>query len=60
METTAAMDVAQVMGDSFTGMSSDVMGIIAIVLPIALGLFGLFFAIKKGMRFFKSSTNSGG
>lgn len=54
---TDAVDIAGTMGDGFTSMVGDVMGVVVIVLPIALGIVGLFFAVKAGLKFFKSISN---
>lgn len=42
-----------------TGLQSavnDVMGMVAVILPIALGLFATFWGIRKGMQFFRSTA----
>lgn len=38
-------------------IQSDVMGYIAIALPVALALVGAFFGIKKAVAFFKNLSN---
>lgn len=37
-----------------TGLSTSVMGVMASIVPIALGIAGAIFAVKKGMSWFKS------
>ena len=39
-----------------TSMTSDVTSMVTTMLPIALGIVGLFFAVKKGIQFFKSTA----
>lgn len=42
------------------GIQSDLMGYILIVVPIALGILGAIFGIKKAISFFKSMANKAG
>lgn len=44
---------------AFTTMQTDVMGIITAALPVAIGIVGVFFAVKKGISFFKQIANKG-
>ncbi len=44
---------------AFTTMQNDVMGIITAALPIAIGIVAVFFAVKKGISFFKQIANKG-
>lgn len=37
-----------------TDISGDVLGILAIVVPVALGIFGAFLAVKYAKKFFSS------
>jgi hypothetical protein len=37
----------------FTGISTDAMGIIAVIVPIAIGIAGAIFVIKKALSWFK-------
>lgn len=39
---------------ALTGIQSDVLGFASIALPVALGIVGLFMAVKYGIKFFKS------
>lgn len=39
---------------AFTGVKTDIIGVITTALPIGLGIFGAFFGIKKGVGFFRS------
>ncbi len=41
---------------AFDTVKSDIISIIVIALPVALGIMGLTLAIKKGIQFFKTST----
>lgn len=43
-----------------SGIQSDLMGYILIVVPIALGILGAIFGIKKAISFFKSMANKAG
>lgn len=40
-----------------TTTASDVTGMMTKLIPIALGIFALQWGIRKGIKFFKSSTN---
>lgn len=43
--------------NAFTGIANDVKGVVGIGLPIALGITGLFLAVRLGIGFFKSVAN---
>lgn len=43
-------------GTAVDGVQGDVVGFIVIALPVALGIAGLFIAIKLGIKFFKSTA----
>lgn len=43
-----------------SGIQSDLMGYILIVVPVALGILGAIFGIKKAIAFFKSMANKAG
>ena len=45
------------LSDAFAGVSADVISIATIALPVALGIAGLFIAIRLGIKFFKSVSN---
>ena len=51
--------ITTALGTAFTTMQTDVMGIIAVALPTAIAIVGVFFACKKGISFFKSIANKG-
>lgn len=51
------VDITTILGTAFTAIQSNVMGTIAVALPIALGIAGIFIAVKLGIKFFKSSTH---
>lgn len=42
---------------SAESVKTDVMSFVAIALPIGLGIFGTFMAIRLGKKFFKSVAN---
>ncbi len=52
---TEAMKTA--LSDAFAGVAADVSSIATIALPVALGIAGLFIAIRLGIGFFKSTAN---
>lgn len=52
MENTNAIVTAFQTG--LDSISADVMEIVGVALPIALGIVGVFVAVRLGMRFFKS------
>ena len=41
----------------FTTIVADVMIVLLAIIGIAMGIFGLQFAVRKAIKFFKSSTN---
>ena len=45
---------------AISGIQSDLMGYILIVVPVALGILGAFFGIKKAIGFFKSMVSKAG
>ena|GEM_PF-4534540 len=45
----AGDDVTTMMETGLNSMKSDVLGIIAVALPIALGIFAIFFGVRKGI-----------
>ena len=55
-DESSAPDIATTLQTSFTTMKNDVLGYIAIILPIALVVAGAFFGIKKAVSFFKSTA----
>lgn len=44
------------LSSSLSTVQSDLMGYIAIVLPVALAIFGAIWGIKKAISFFKSTA----
>ncbi len=47
----------EAMTTAMNSASNEIMGMIAVALPIGLGLVATFLAIKKGIGFFKSLVN---
>lgn len=45
---------------AISGIQSDLMGYILLVVPVALGILGAIFGIKKAIAFFKSMANKAG
>lgn len=39
---------------AFNSISTDVMDVAEVALPVALGIVGLFLAVRLGIKFFKS------
>ena len=55
-DESSTPDLSATLETSFTTMKNDVLGYIAIILPIALVVAGAFFGIKKAVSFFKSTA----
>ena len=53
-DPVADMDLAGAIGDGVSGMVSEILGILVVVLPIALGLIGMVIAIRKGIKLVRS------
>lgn len=53
-ETT--VNTADILSSGINDMKSDILGYVAIILPVALGIVGIFFGIKKAIAFFKSTA----
>jgi hypothetical protein len=47
--STGTVDIADAIGTGMTSMASEIMGVIAVILPIALGIVGAVIAIRKGI-----------
>ncbi|WP_295761234.1 hypothetical protein [uncultured Oscillibacter sp.] len=55
--TSASMEtVKSAFQTGFQQIASDALGIIAIIVPIALGVCGVIFIAKKAMSWFKSMS----
>lgn len=52
---TDAMKTA--LTDGFSAISVDVFDVMAVSLPIGLGIAGVFLAVRLGIRFFRSVAN---
>jgi len=53
-------DAVGAMTTAFTGIAGDITGVIIVVLPIALGIFGLVIAVKFGINWFRTLVNKSG
>ena len=53
----SASNITDAFSTGLTAVQTDVMDIIGIALPIALGIVGVFLAVKFGMKFFKRVSN---
>jgi hypothetical protein len=49
----AETGLAEVMGTALETVSSDILGMIWVVIPIALGIVGTVLAVKFGVKFFR-------
>lgn len=56
---TDEVNVGTILQTSFNSLKSDLVSYIAICLPIALGIFAIFFGIKKAINFFRQSAGKG-
>lgn len=54
-----SVDLSGTLTTAFTTMKNDILGYIAVILPIALAVVGAFFGIKKAIAFFKSTAGKG-
>jgi len=52
-------DMKSAIDTGIKSMSTDIMGIISVVVPVVLGIVGAKLAISKGISIFKSLTNKG-
>ena len=50
------VDIGSTLSTGFTDAVGTVMSAMGSILPIGLGLFGAFFAVRKGIQIFKSVT----
>lgn len=57
--TDGEVNVGTLLQTAFTSLKSDLVSYIAICLPIALGIFAIFFGIKKAISFFRQSAGKG-
>ena len=50
------VDPSSVLSESLNSTKGDIFKYIGIILPVALGIMGVFFGIKKAIAFFKSTA----
>jgi len=55
-DESSAPDLSATLQTSFTAVKDDIMGYIAVILPIALVVVGAIWGIKKAISFFKSTA----
>ena len=55
-DESSAPDLSATLQTSFTAVKDDIMGYIALILPIALVVVGAIWGIKKAISFFKSTA----
>lgn len=56
-ESTGSAAVTSAFQTGFQSMASDALGMIAIIVPIGLGVAGTVWLVKKAMGWFKSMTH---
>jgi uncharacterized membrane protein len=54
--TTPSDDVAEAFGEAMTNMRGDVISLMLVALPVGLGIFALFFGVRKGIKMLRSTT----
>lgn len=55
--TTTIANIKTALSGAFTGASSDMMDVVATIVPIALGIFVAVWVVKKGKKVFSSLGN---
>lgn len=55
--TTTIANIKTALSTAFTGASSDMMDVVATIVPIALGIFVAVWVVKKGKNVFNSLSN---
>lgn len=55
--TTTIANIKTALSTAFTGASSDMMDVVATIVPIALGIFVAVWVVKKGKNVFSSLSN---
>lgn len=55
--TEGQVDLSGTLSSAFTTVKNDILGYMAVILPIALAVVGAFFGIKKAISFFRSTAN---
>ena len=53
------VNVGTIMQTAFNTVKTDIISYVGICLPIALGIFAIFFGIKKAISFFRQSAGKG-
>ena len=52
--STPTLDVSDAIGAGMTSVAGEIMGVIAVALPIVLGVVGAIIAIRFGINFLRS------
>lgn len=55
--TTTISNIKTALSGAFTSASSDMMDVVATIVPIALGIFVAVWVVKKGKKVFSSLGN---
>jgi chromate transport protein ChrA len=50
-------DMAGIIGSSLTGLSGDILAVIAVIVPVALGIWVAIIAARWGIRVLRSLTS---
>lgn len=50
-------NLANVLSTAFTNVQGDVTSVLAVAIPIAIGIAGIIFVARKAMKWFKSMSN---
>lgn len=53
-ETATIESIKTALSNGFTSTAGDVMGVLALVIPIAIGIWGAFIAIKYAKKSFNT------
>lgn len=57
MPTNAIEQVGTALTTGLGGVAGDALSILAIIIPIGLGIFGLIWVVKKALGWFKKLSN---
>lgn len=57
MPTNAMETIGTAMSTGFGEVAGDALQILAIIIPIGLGIFGLIWVVKKALGWFKKLSN---
>ena len=52
-----AFNLASALSTAFTAVQGDVTSVLAVAIPVAIGIAGILFVARKAMKWFKSMAN---